>query len=535
MSREEESVFYEGQDEYHDFSQSTIAMQDPEMRAYYNVASNNQDLTNKLKWNDSTWLEDTASGFKKFSWMGALADTYDTQVARIGRLDSVDMELLIEGVPEQFHTDIYTELEQHGNLAAYNRRDQIRDSLANNAHFDNMEWYAQVGYGGLAMILDPVNIMGSVGIFKAADAVSKGFKGLQQASIMSAGINGGRAWLATGLVSNTAKVSGWAAIGAAEGALTNAPQLAADPTYTAADYMLDIAFDSALALGFVGTAKTFNWGKDAKTYQQQQDEAYRKLQQDIQRKVDPEEVIPTQGLTRWQKLGHKLGVVDPPTQPLMRQDSLSRLDLISGAGMKERWLNLGLKLGQGEDALKRLREIDKEIAEAEATTSGKAVANVNDHPELQAELAKVDADIAHEHTLGVVHKPTVEDLYKERGRILAKMLPQPDSRDVTTMLTRERAALIEEFNTLQAAGRVVEEPSTTDVELGVIPAQNQVPVDATAMRQRDIRHRIDAITEQLKDLVEEPKPRESVKYATLRDIARISKRGFDTVVNTVAN
>lgn len=291
MSDEENSTYtYYDDQEQIDYSQSTIAGQDAEMNSYSRTTYSNPHLTNTVKGKHRGFWDKTATAVKKFTYASTLSEAIDTQVGRLAKVPSYNYGALTEGLPERFHTDVFTEFEKYGAVAAITERDRIIDRLATNKQFDDMEWYAQFGYGALALVTDPVNILGSAAIFKGASMAQKAFKGAQQASIINAGVNGGRAWLASGLVANPAKVSGWAAIGAAEGVLTNAPQMASDPTYTAADYMLDIAFDSVLTLGIVGAVNLKSLPATP-SYQEQQDEAYRKLQESIQQKIDPPEPV----------------------------------------------------------------------------------------------------------------------------------------------------------------------------------------------------------------------------------------------------
>ena len=247
------------------------------------------DLPARVPYRHQSTADKFVTAFEKFGSIPAAQRLNEEASARLyGKLQgNGDMVELLNGVPEQYHASVLDEASKYGSLAGYVRRDQIKQNIETNSQFEDMSWYAQLGYGAAAFITDPLNVLGGSQVVKGANAATGFIKGAQQANIINAGVNGTRAWAASGLVSNTAKVGVWAGAGAVEGAVSNLPQLAADHTYTARDYGLDIMFDSTLgvAFGTIGTAAKPMF--KTQDYQREIEKSQEELQRNVQQHADP--------------------------------------------------------------------------------------------------------------------------------------------------------------------------------------------------------------------------------------------------------
>lgn len=247
------------------------------------------DLPARVPYKPQSTMDKFATAFEKFGSFSAMRKLNEEAGARMyGKMQgNGDMVELLNGVPEQYHVSVLDEASKYGALAGYVRRDQILNNIETNSKFDDMSWYAQLGFGAAAFIADPLNVLAGAKVIQGANAATGLIRGAQQAHVINAGVNGTRAWAASGLVSNTAKVGVWAGAGAVEGAISNLPQLAADHTYTARDYGLDIMFDSTLgvAFGSIGTAaKPLFKTQD---YQREIEKSQEELQRNVQQKADP--------------------------------------------------------------------------------------------------------------------------------------------------------------------------------------------------------------------------------------------------------
>ena len=216
-----------------------LAMEeDPELREQYNAAVRNGHLM------ESPIPEKEPSFWKKastsFSMLGSVSNSMDTErlwdTRRLGDNTGIPEGELVKGLPEQYHAVILSEANKHNDNSALLLRDQLIDDIENNRVFDNMEWYAQLGYGALAVIADPLALTVAAPVAKAGQAVNYGV----------------RAWTQSRLIRNSALMASWAAGGAVEGAVFNAPRLSGDHTYTARDYQLDILMDAGFGLGLGG-------------------------------------------------------------------------------------------------------------------------------------------------------------------------------------------------------------------------------------------------------------------------------------------
>lgn len=215
-----------------------IAMEDPVIREQYNRAVRNGHLIDSpIPEKEATFWEKTSASF---SMLGSVSNLTDMEMMwdarRLGNDFDVPETELVKGLPEQYHATVVAEAAKHNDQSALLLRDQLIEDIANNRVFDNMEWYAQLGYGAAALIVDPLTLVPVAPIAKGGQAINAGVK----------------TWTASRAIHNTALMSTWAAGGALEGAVINAPRLAGDHTYTSKDYQLDILFDAGFGLGLGG-------------------------------------------------------------------------------------------------------------------------------------------------------------------------------------------------------------------------------------------------------------------------------------------
>ncbi len=235
----------------------TAAMQkafelQPELREVYNRNVRNSELTlSQVPEQEPDFIKKLTTSIDMFSIYsnGVEADKlWDTR--RLGEDFEVPKEELTKGVPEQYHSMLYQEANRYNDQSALLLRDQLIEDIGNNKIFDNLEWYAQFGYGLLGTISDPTSIVGGSVIAKG------GYNA----------VNTVRAYTTNKAVRNTALATTWATGGAAESSLINAPRLASDHTYTARDLQLDMIFDAGLGLGlgaaFTGASKYWDYNKN---------------------------------------------------------------------------------------------------------------------------------------------------------------------------------------------------------------------------------------------------------------------------------
>ncbi|QPI17704.1 putative internal virion protein [Alteromonas phage vB_AmeP_R8W] len=219
----------------------------PEAQEQYNRAVRNGHLQfERVPEDEPTFWENAANAF---SLMGSVSNVADTELLFDARKYGTDTELpdeeLVKGLPDQYHAQILQQAERYNDTAALVLRDQLIEDIANNKQFDNMEWYAQFGYGALALVADPTSIVAAAPAIKVGQGVINMNRAWQTARYIGGKsiINGSPAG---------AKLTAWAAGGAIEGAITNVPMLMADHTYTARDYQLDILMDTAFGIGLGG-------------------------------------------------------------------------------------------------------------------------------------------------------------------------------------------------------------------------------------------------------------------------------------------
>lgn len=247
------------------------------------------DLPARVPYKPQSTMQKAETAFEKFGSFPALKRLNEEAGARLyGKMTgNGDMVELLNGVPDQYHTSVLDEASKYGALAGYVRRDQILENVKTNSQFDDMSWYAQLGYGALAFVADPLNVLAGAKVIQGAKAAEGFVKGAQAANIINSGVNGTRAWAASGLVSNSAKVGIWAGAGATEGAISNLPQLAADHTYTARDYGLDIMFDSTLGVAFGTVGEAARPLFKTQDYRREIEKSQEELQRNAQQQADP--------------------------------------------------------------------------------------------------------------------------------------------------------------------------------------------------------------------------------------------------------
>lgn len=232
----------------------------PEHRAEYNQAVQNGHLFLKPRPElEPSFHDKIKASFSMFNDIANGIELGELWSAR--EIADEDMGItekdVLHIVPPQYHADLLGELAQHGQFAAMTKRDQLLEDIENQKLFDNMEWYAQVGYGIPAFLASPTSLIAGGVIGSAA----------------TKGVMAVRAWNSSRLAVGSAVGASWVLGGAAEGVVANFPRLAADHTYTSRDYYLDVAMDSAFGAGLgvvwhgalrpVGQKFSGNFGKEA--------------------------------------------------------------------------------------------------------------------------------------------------------------------------------------------------------------------------------------------------------------------------------
>lgn len=185
-----------------------------------------------------SFAEKVSAAFSSFNSVSQFGDILDERNAKRFGENGIEREELLRDVPPQFHEEVLGAAEEHNDDTALTVRNNILQDVADNKVFDSMPWYAQIGYGAPAAVLDPLALVPAIGIGKV---------GIQATRTA-------RAWQTHGAFKNLAIGSTWFAAGATETALQAAPKLAADYTYNASDYILDTVagglIGSGLGLGF---------------------------------------------------------------------------------------------------------------------------------------------------------------------------------------------------------------------------------------------------------------------------------------------
>lgn len=218
-----------------------VAMEDPELRETYNQAVRNGHLmlTPEPAQEPSFW----SNAKTTFSMMGSVSNAMDSDTLWGTRVHGSDFGVeegeLTAGVPEHLHSAVLAEADKYNDTSALVYRDQLIEDVQNRKQFDDMEWYAQLGYGAMTVIADPTTFIAMGPAAKAANSV----RTWSASRALAHNIKGGQMMSA---------LSAWTVAGGIEGAAFNAPRLAGDHTYTPKEYMLDTMFDAGFGLGIGG-------------------------------------------------------------------------------------------------------------------------------------------------------------------------------------------------------------------------------------------------------------------------------------------
>ncbi len=229
-----------------------LAVQDqPEL---YNRAVRNSHLSiMKRPEQEKTFWENSKASF---SQMNSLSNSIDAQKLNLARKNKTEYNIpkhqLTKGLEEKYHSVIMEEVDKYGEAAGLVLRDQLVDDVENERIVDNMEWYAQIGYGALAVIADPLTLIPAAGVAKGIQAADRATTMYQ----ISKGIEGSRMWAQGAMFSNTSKTAVWATAGAVETGIQSFPRLSGDHTYTARDYQLDLAMGGVFGVALGGAVET---------------------------------------------------------------------------------------------------------------------------------------------------------------------------------------------------------------------------------------------------------------------------------------
>lgn len=154
--------------------------------------------------------------------------------------------VLVDGLPYEFALKVMEEKSANGSTAAAIFREQLKEDIKNGNIQDNLEWYEQLGYGAVAVLTDPSTYMA-------------GGVGLKAGKVASTATRKAGAMLGQTMPREADLLLRYGAAGLTESAVTNAPRLSGDHTYTVADYQADLVVDTLLGTGLTyAGAKAFN-------------------------------------------------------------------------------------------------------------------------------------------------------------------------------------------------------------------------------------------------------------------------------------
>lgn len=174
--------------------------------------------------------------FSKFNTVALAGDWKELNSARTnGKSIEVDEVVYTAGVPAQYLPIVQEEAANNGGYAAQILSKQLLEDIEDGRLFDNLAWYEQLGYGAMAMIIDPLTLV-TGGAVKAAQGSSVALKMATKSRAMQATA---KPWAATGIKYGTSAVK-WGTAGAAEEVVAGAVRLDADHTYTVKDYQMDV-------------------------------------------------------------------------------------------------------------------------------------------------------------------------------------------------------------------------------------------------------------------------------------------------------
>jgi len=222
-------------------------LQDPAMAKQYNRAVRNGHLgIQKYPERDKTFWEYNKLSFAQFNSVAQKADSNALDFARTNKTEyDMPKEQITKGVSPQYHSKLMLEAAEYGGASALVMRDQLIEDTENNAAFDDLPFYAQFGYGALAILADPLTILPAAPIAKGVQLADKATKMYQ----ISKGIEGSRLWLQSGAFTNTSKLLALGTAGAVEGGIQGLPRLSGDHTFTPKDLAMDMAIGGVFGVG----------------------------------------------------------------------------------------------------------------------------------------------------------------------------------------------------------------------------------------------------------------------------------------------
>lgn len=190
----------------------------------------------KVKWQDKL-----LAAFEQNSPSVNWTDARSLEAARQSKEElEVPDNVLIDGIPKEFQTVVLDEKSKHGGVAALTLKEQLINDINNKTIMDNLEWYAQLGYGAVGYLADPTTFVVAGGAMKVGQVAASTTR---KASTM----------LGKTLPSTAAKLTEWGVTGAVESAVVNAPKLSGDHTYTPEAYYTDVLVDTLLGAGLTYT------------------------------------------------------------------------------------------------------------------------------------------------------------------------------------------------------------------------------------------------------------------------------------------
>ena len=222
-------------------------LQDPEMAEQYNRAVRNGHLgMQKYPEREKTFWENTKLSFAQFNSVAQKADSNALDFARTNRTEyDMPKEQITKGVSPQYHSKLMLEAAEYGGASALVMRDQLIEDVENNAAFDDLPFYAQFGYGALAILPDPLTVLPAAPIAKLVQLANKATKMYQ----ISKGTEGSRLWIQSGAFTNTSKLLALGTAGAVEAGIQGLPRLSGDHTFTPKDLAMDMAIGGVFGVG----------------------------------------------------------------------------------------------------------------------------------------------------------------------------------------------------------------------------------------------------------------------------------------------
>lgn len=180
----------------------------------------------------------------------------------------VSDEELLKRVPAEFQNSILEERDSYGSHAALVYRNQLMQDLENNRTLDSAGMVAGMGYSVLALVADPTSLV------PMGAAAKAGFAG----SRIAAGVIAKQFGEAAG--KTALKIGNWSGVAAAESIAYNSPRLAGDHTYFKEQFATDVMLETAMgtALGVV-----INGSTALRAYQRAKNDA---VMRDVEKAAD---------------------------------------------------------------------------------------------------------------------------------------------------------------------------------------------------------------------------------------------------------